>query len=94
MLLHSDGSHSGATSSMRNAERLVQVQMAHVCSDVTRTGKPHLSVHVGTVHVHLSTVLMDDVADLINALLVHTVRRRISHLFKGQAINLVGHLHY
>ena len=34
----------------------------------------HLSIHVGTVHVDLAAIRMDDLADLIHSLLVDTVR--------------------
>ena len=34
---------------------------------------PHLRVHVGAVHVHLSPIVVDDLADLIHTLLVHSV---------------------
>jgi hypothetical protein len=48
-----------------------------------RTSRTHLSVHVGTVHVHLPAVLMNDVADLIDALLIDTMGGRIGHLLNG-----------
>lgn len=36
-------------------------------------GAAYLSVHVGTVHVHLTAVVVDDLADCVHILLVHTV---------------------
>ena len=39
----------------------------------------YLSIHVGTVHVDLATILMDDVADLINAFLVHSMGGGVCH---------------
>jgi hypothetical protein len=49
---------------VRNAKRLVQVQMADVCSEVARTTEAHLGVHVGAVHVDLAAVLVNDIANL------------------------------
>lgn len=34
-------------------------------------GGAHLCIHVCTIHVHLPSTLMDDVAHLINTLLIH-----------------------
>lgn len=45
--------------------------------------QPHLCVHVGPVHVHLAAVLVDDAADLIHTLLVHTWGRLGSWLTVG-----------
>ena len=44
--------------------------MARVC-------KTYLCVHVCTVHVYKTAVLVDDVADLFDLYLKHTVGRRI-----------------
>lgn len=51
--LHADGAHAGAAAAVGDAERLVQVQVAHVGADDAGGGEPHLRVHVGSVHVHL-----------------------------------------
>lgn len=51
-----DRSNAGAPSSMGDAEGLVEVEVAHVRADVSGAGESHLSVHVGSVHVHLSEI--------------------------------------
>lgn len=45
--------HPRPASPVRDAERLVEVQVAHVGADVSGAGQGHLRVHVGSVHVHL-----------------------------------------
>lgn len=45
--------HPGPASSVRDAEGLVEVQVANVGADVSGTGESHLGVHVSSVHVHL-----------------------------------------
>lgn len=39
----------------------------------------HLCIHIGTIHVDLATMLMNDIADLVNSCLVHTVCGRVGH---------------
>ena len=53
--------------------------MADVGTDVSRAAQPDHRIHVGAVHVDLTAVLVDDVADLDDRFLEHTVRRWISH---------------
>ena len=64
MLRHADRAHARAAAAVRDAERLVQVQMADVGADVARAARPTMRVHVRAVHVDLAAVLVDDLADL------------------------------
>jgi len=61
------------------AERLVEVQVAHVGADVAGPAQAHLRVHIGAIHVDLAAVLMDDLADPFDRRFEHAVRRRIGH---------------
>ena len=74
-----DRPDAGPAAAMRDAEGLVEVEVAHVGADRRRRGQPHLRVHVGAVHVDLAAVLVDQRADLADALLEHAVRARIGH---------------
>ena len=51
--------------------------MTDVRAHITRSGKPDLSVHVGAVHVDLSAMGVDDLANPLNPLFEDTVRRRV-----------------
>jgi hypothetical protein len=53
MDLHSDGSHSGSTSSVRDTERLVKVEMGHISTIVAGTTQTHLSIHVSSINIDL-----------------------------------------
>ena len=64
MYSHPNGPHPGASSSVRNAERLVQVKVRHITSIVTRATQPHLCVHVGPIHIDLPTLFVDQLTDL------------------------------
>src|SRR6056300_707442 len=74
MLRYSNRTDSGATSSMRNAERLVEIQMADISADRTRTAKSDLRIEVSPVHVNLTTVLMNTLANFDDAFLKHSMR--------------------
>lgn len=60
MLLDYNRSKSRASSSVGNSESLVEVEMAHVCTDLTGRCVHELSVHVGSVHVDLSPILVNN----------------------------------
>ena len=64
VLRHADRSHARTAAAVRNAERLVQVQVADVGADVARPAQADHRVHVRAVHVHLAAVLVHDRADL------------------------------
>ena len=77
MGLHADGPHAWSTAAVRDAEGLVQVEVAHVGADVARACEPDQRVQVGAVEIDLAAMRVDDVADLPDAPLEHAVRRRI-----------------
>lgn len=60
-----------------------------------RTGTTYLCIHVGTIHVHLATILMDDIADIVNALLIHSMCGGVRHhqCCQPAPINLAASLH-
>ena len=53
MLANRHRAHAGAASAVRNAERLVQVQVRHVRAELARLGEPDQGVEVGAVDVDL-----------------------------------------
>ncbi|GJC97616.1 putative metal-dependent RNase [Colletotrichum higginsianum] len=66
VLLDADGSNTGTAAAVRDAEGLVEVEMADVGPDLARRADADLGVHVGAVHVHLTTVLVNEVAGLLD----------------------------
>ena len=52
--------HSRTTSTVWNGKCFVQVEVTHIGSDVTWIGKPYLSVHVGTIHINLTSIFVND----------------------------------
>ena len=72
-----DRAHARTAATVRNAERLVQVQVADVGADVTGAADTDHRVHVRAVHVHLTAVRMDRGADVGDVGFEHAVRARI-----------------
>ena len=60
-----------------------------------QNGTAHLCIHVGTIHVHLATVLMDDIADIVNALLIDSMCGGVCHhqCCQPAGVNLAALLH-
>mmetsp|Transcript_22702 Transcript_22702/g.32923 ORF Transcript_22702/g.32923 Transcript_22702/m.32923 type:complete len:478 (-) Transcript_22702:1289-2722(-) len=73
VLGHADGSNAGPAPAVGDAEGLVQVEMADVGPNGAGGGQAHLGIHVGAVHVHLSSLAVHVVNDLLHALLKHPV---------------------
>src|SRR5215831_11029138 len=78
MWCNPDGANPRAAAPMRDAECFVQIQMAHVSTNVTGTAEANLSVHVGTVHVDLTAMGVNDVADFANGCFKNSMGRRVS----------------
>ena len=57
-----------STTAVGNGKGFVQIEVAGVGTDVRQTAETHLGVHVGTVEIDLTAVLMHDVAYLADAL--------------------------
>ena len=74
MLRHADRSHARPAAAVRDAEGLVQIEVADVRADVAGRGQADLRVHVRAVHVNLPAVLVDDLADFLDGFLEHAVR--------------------
>ena len=86
MLGHADRTHPWTTTAMRDAKGFVQVQMTNVRADVGRPAKADLGVQVRPVHIDLSAEFVDDVANLLDALLEHSVRGGIRHHQAGEVV--------
>ena len=77
MRLDADRPHARAAAAMRNAERLVQIEMADIGAVIAGPRQPDLRIHVGAVEIDLSAMAVDDVADLADVLLEHAMGRGI-----------------
>src|SRR5690606_15341450 len=83
---YSDWSHSRAASTLRDTEGIMQVQVTYVGSDKARTGKSYLSIHIRTVHIYLSAILVNKFTDFENGFFKYSVRRRIGNHQAGKVL--------
>ena len=82
--------HAGASTSVGDAERLVQVQVRHVGAELPGPGQADQCVQVGTVQVDLPAELVDEVADLGDLRLEHPVGGRVGDHQGRQGVLEVG----
>jgi hypothetical protein len=90
--LDSDRANTGATTTVGNTEGLVEVKMADISADVTRTAEADLGVHVGTVHVDEAAMLVDEVADLLDLGLEDTKGGRVCNHDASEFIGVLDTL--
>ena len=72
-----DRADAGAAAAVRDAERLVQVQVRHVGAERSGPGQPDQRVQVRPVHVHLAAGGVHLLAHLADGLLEHAVGGRV-----------------
>src|SRR6185436_18504601 len=83
---HRHRSDTGTTTTVGDAKRLVQVEVTDVGAELARLGETDHRVEIGAVHVHLSAMAMDDLAQLANVSLEHSMRRWIRDHRRGKCI--------
>jgi hypothetical protein len=81
-----DRTHARSAAAMRNRKSLVQVQMADIRTDVSRAGQADLRVHVGTIHVNLAAIGVDDAGDFVDAFFIDTVGARVGDHQTGKVV--------
>jgi hypothetical protein len=90
--LNGNRTDTRATTTVGNTEGLVEVKMADISANVTRRAKTNLRVHVGTVHVDETTVLVNKVADLLDLGLKDTESGGVSDHDSSKLIGVLGTL--
>jgi hypothetical protein len=92
MLLNSDRANTGTTAAVGNTEGLVEVEMADISTNVTGAAKTDLGVHVGTVHVDETAMLVDKITDLLDLRLEDTESRGIGNHDSSKLISVLDTL--
>ena len=72
VLFDSDGAHTGSCSTVRNGKGFMEIEMANISIEVPGRRVSDLSIHIGTVHVNLSSIFMYGLDHLVNRALVLT----------------------
>ena len=86
MRLDPDRAHARAAAAVRDAEGLVQVQVADIAADLAGLGEADHRVQVGAVDIDLPAVFVGDLADLAHGFLEDAVGRGIGDHAGGQPV--------
>ena len=88
VLAHRHRPDARAAAAVRDAERLVQVEVGDVATELTRLGVAEQRVEVGAVDVHLTAVAVHDLAQLGDRVLVGAVGRGVGDHDRGQVVGV------
>src|SRR5690606_20293487 len=83
-----DRADARPAAAVRDAEGLVEVEVADVRADGAGAGEAALRVHVGAVHVDESAALVDDAADVAYRGFEYAVRGWIRDHQRGEALGV------
>ena len=81
---HRDRAHARSAAAVRDAEGLVQIEVADVAAELARRRDADQRIHVGAVDVDAAAVAMDQRAQLLDAGLEHAMRARVGDHRRGE----------
>ena len=85
-----DRADARAAAAVRDAERLVQVEVRDVAAELARAGRsPTQRVEVGAVDVDLAAGVVHERAELGDGVLVDAVRRRVGDHDRGEVVGVL-----
>ena len=91
---HTDRTTTRTTTTVRDSEGLMQVEVTDVCTDEARVSKTYLSIHIRTIHVDEGSAIMDTLTEVDDIRLEDPVRTGISDHHRSEVIlMLLGLLH-
>ena len=73
---------------MRNAECFVQVYMRDVSSNISWLCYSNLRIEIGAIHIHLATMIMNNLANLLHGFFIHSVCGRVGNHQRGEIISI------
>src|SRR4051812_27101925 len=82
----SDGADARAAAAMGDAKSFVEVEGTDVGAEIAGATKADLGVHVGAIHVDLSAVGMNDVADLADCGFENPMGGRVGNHQGGEIV--------
>ena len=83
---HADRTDARPAAAVRDAEGLVQVEVADVGAELSRLGQPQQGVEVGAVDVDLTPGVVDQLAQLGDGVLEDAVGRRVGDHDRGKLV--------
>src|SRR5215831_20274987 len=91
---HADGTHTRSAAAVGDTKRLMQIQLTYIRTHISRPAESHLSVHIGSVHIDLSAMRMDGLADTPYVRFEHPMGRRIGQHHSGKSVTVLNRLRF
>src|SRR5215813_9220336 len=91
---HADGTHTRSAAAVGNTKRLMQIQVTYIRTDISRPAESYLGVHIGSIHVDLSAMRMDDLTDTPHVRFEHPMGRRIGQHHSRKAVTVLNRLRF
>ena len=79
MRCHTDRTNTRTAAAMRDAESLVEIEVAHISTELGRGTMSDKGIQIGPVDIDLPASGVDNITDLNDGFLEHAVCRRIGH---------------
>src|SRR6476469_3734468 len=92
MYCDANGTDTWAAATMRDAEGLVQVEMADVCTEAARLRQTEQRIEVGAIHINLAARRMHQLTQLDDSFFEDPVGRWIGHHDRRQLITMLADL--
>src|SRR5262249_22476350 len=83
-------SHPWSAASVGNTKRLVQIQMTDIRADFAGPTNANLRIHIRAIHIDLSAVGMNDLADAPDIGLEYPVRGWVGQHQGRQSLPMLG----
>jgi hypothetical protein len=86
---HRYRSHSGASATVRDTERFVKIDVAHIHTEIDRTADPNKRVEICSIHIHLTALFVDQLGYLLNPTLENSVGRGVGYHYRANLSAMV-----
>ena len=73
MFRDTNRSHARTAAAMGNTKGLMQIQMANIRPEIARPAQAKLGIEISPIHINLTAVGVDDLANLLDRFLENTV---------------------
>lgn len=92
MRTYPDRADTRPAATVRDTERLVQIQVADVAAELAGSRQTHECIEIRTVDVHLPAGVVHGTADVLDLVFVHAMGRRVGDHDRGEPFGVVGDL--
>mmetsp|Transcript_9872 Transcript_9872/g.11798 ORF Transcript_9872/g.11798 Transcript_9872/m.11798 type:complete len:218 (-) Transcript_9872:394-1047(-) len=92
LLSNTNWAHSWSSTSVRNGEGFVEVQVANIGPDASGGTQTHLCIHISAIHINLAAVFVDKFTNFLDVAFEHPVSGWISDHERRKVITVLLNL--